>query len=47
MIKFNQSLNKKVGPMFSEKLNISHAELGNNAGMLGAAYLLLEKIKKG
>lgn len=47
MKRIRKSLNKKVGPMFSEKLNISHAELGNNAGMLGAAYLLLEKIKKG
>ena len=47
MKRIRRSLNKKVGPMFSEKLNISHAELGNNAGMLGAAYLLLEKIKKG
>ena len=47
MKRIRKSLNKKVGPMFGEKLNISHAELGNNAGMLGAAYLLLEKIKKG
>ena len=40
------SLFKKIGPQFKEKLNIIQAKLGNNAGMIGASYLLLEKINK-
>ena len=40
------SLFKKIGLQFKEKLNISQAKLGNNAGMIGASYLLLEKINK-
>ncbi len=40
------SLFKKIGPQFKEKLNITQAKLGNNAGMIGASYLLLEKINK-
>ena len=37
---------KKIGLQFKEKLNIIQAKLGNNAGMIGASYLLLEKINK-
>lgn len=40
------SLFKKIGPKFKENLNISQAKLGNNAGMIGASYLLLKKINK-
>ena len=40
------SLFKKIGSQFKEKLNIIQAKLGNNAGMIGASYLLLEKINK-
>ncbi|WP_405356577.1 ROK family protein [Fusobacterium animalis] len=40
------SLFKKIGLQFKEKLNIIQAKLGNNAGMIGASYLLLEKINK-
>ena len=40
------SLFKKIGPQFKEKLNIIQAKLGNNAGMIGASYLLLEKFNK-
>ena len=44
--KIKNSLFKKIGPQFKEKLNIIQAKLGNNAGMIGASYLLLEKINK-
>ena len=44
--KIKNSLFKKIGPQFKEKLNITQAKLGNNAGMIGASYLLLEKINK-
>ena len=44
--RIKNSLFKKIGPQFKEKLNIIHAKLGNNAGMIGASYLLLEKINK-
>ena len=44
--RIKNSLFKKIGPQFKEKLNITQAKLGNNAGMIGAAYLLLEKINK-
>ena len=44
--KIEDSLSKKIGPRFQENLNIKQAKLGNNAGMIGAAYLLLEKINK-
>ena len=40
------SLFKKIGLQFKEKLNIIQAKLGNNAGMIGASYLLLEKFNK-
>ena len=40
------SLFKKIGLQFKEKLNIIQAKLGNNAGMIGASYLLLKKINK-
>ena len=40
------SLFKKIGLQFKEKLNIIQAKLGNNAGIIGASYLLLEKINK-
>ncbi len=44
--KIKNSLFKKIGPQFKEKLNIIQAKLGNNAGMIGASYLLLEKTNK-
>ena len=44
--RIKNSLFKKIGPQFKEKLNIIQAKLGNNAGMIGASYLLLEKINK-
>ena len=44
--RIKNSLFKKIGPQFKEKLNIIQAKLGNNAGMIGARYLLLEKINK-
>ena len=44
--RIKNSLFKKIGPQFKEKLNIIQAKLGNNAGMIGASYLLLEKIIK-
>ena len=44
--KIEDSLSKKIGPRFKENLNIKQAKLGNNAGMIGAAYLLLEKINQ-
>ena len=44
--RIKNSLFKKIGLQFKEKLNISQAKLGNNAGMIGASYLLLEKFNK-
>ena len=44
--KINESLSKKVGVNFKKNLSIKFAELGNNAGMLGAEYLLLKKLGK-
>ncbi len=44
--RIKDSLFKKIGPQFKEKLNINQAKLGNKAGMIGASYLLLEKINK-
>ena len=44
--KIEDSLSKKIGPRFKENLNIKQAKLGNNAGMIGATYLLLEKINQ-
>ena len=44
--RIKNSLFIKIGPQFKEKLNIIQAKLGNNAGMIGASYLLLEKINK-
>lgn len=44
--RIKNSLFKKIGSQFKEKLNIIQAKLGNNAGMIGASYLLLEKINK-
>ena len=44
--RIKNSLFKKIGLQFKEKLNITQAKLGNNAGMIGASYLLLEKINK-
>ena len=39
--RIKNSLFKKIGPQFKEKLNIIQAKLGHNAGMIGASYLLL------
>lgn len=40
------SLDSKVGENYKKNLKIKFAELGNNAGMLGAEYLLLKKVGK-
>ena len=39
-----KSLDSKLGINYKKNLKIKFAELGNNAGMLGAEYLLLKKI---
>lgn len=44
--KINKSLDKKLGVNYKKNLSIKFAELGNNAGMLGAEYLLLKKTEK-
>lgn len=44
--KINKSLADKIGVNYKKNLCIKFAELGNNAGMLGAEYLLLKKIGK-
>ena len=44
--RIKNSLFKKIGSQFKEKLNIIQAKLGNNAGMIGASDLLLEKFNK-
>ena len=43
-IKF--SLDKKIGENYKKNLEIKFAKLGNNAGLLGATYLLLKKLNK-
>lgn len=40
------SLKNKIGPNYKKTLHIKMAEKGNEAGVLGAAYLLLDKIKR-
>lgn len=40
------SLNSKLGINYKKNLKIKFAELGNNAGILGAEYLLLKKVGK-
>ncbi|MCI6151957.1 MAG: ROK family protein [Fusobacterium perfoetens] len=42
--KFKDSLDSKLGVNYKKNLEIKFAELGNNAGMLGAEYLLLKKV---
>lgn len=44
--KIYKSINSKIGINYKKNLSIKFAELGNNAGMLGAEYLLLKKIGK-
>lgn len=44
--RIRKSLDKKISIKFKENLKISFAELGNNSGMLGATYLLLNKINR-
>ncbi len=44
--KINKSLSEKLGINFKKNLSVKFAELGNNAGMLGAEYLLLKKLGK-
>lgn len=44
--RINKSLATKIGVNYKKNLSIRFAELGNNAGMLGAVYLLLKKIGK-
>ena len=42
----NKNLASKIGVNYRKNLSIRFAELGNNAGILGAVYLLLKKIRK-
>ncbi|WP_308009080.1 ROK family protein [Fusobacterium varium] len=42
----NKNLASKIGVNYRKNLSIRFAELGNNAGILGAVYLLLKKIGK-
>lgn len=42
--KINRSLENKIGINFKNCLEIKFAELGNDAGLIGATYLLLKKI---
>ncbi len=44
--KINKSLDRKILKSFKDNLKINFAELGNDAGMLGATYILLKKINK-
>lgn len=44
--KIYKSINSKIGINYKKNLSIKFAELGNNAGMLGAEYLLLKKMGK-
>ena len=44
--KINKSLSEKLGINFKKNLSVKFAELGNNAGMFGAEYLLLKKLGK-
>ena len=44
--KIKKSLDEKLGINYKKNLTIKFAELGNNAGMLGAEYLLLKKISE-
>lgn len=44
--KINKSLDGKVGVNYKKNLTVKFAQLGNNAGMLGAEYLLLKKTGK-
>lgn len=44
--RINSSLNDKIGINYKKALEIKFAQLGNNAGMLGAEYLLLKKTGK-
>ncbi|WP_410208691.1 ROK family protein [Fusobacterium sp.] len=42
--RIEKSLARKIGENYRRNLEIKFAELGNNAGMLGAEYLLLKKM---
>lgn len=44
--RIKKSLDKKLGENYKKDLDVRFAELGNNAGMLGAEYLLLKKLGK-
>lgn len=44
--RIKESLDKKIGENYRKNLSVRFAQLGNNAGMLGAEYLLLKKIGK-
>ena len=44
--RIKESLDKKIGENYRKNLSVRFAHLGNNAGMLGAEYLLLKKIGK-
>lgn len=44
--KIKLSLDKKLGENYKKNLEIKFAKLGNNAGLLGATYLLLKKLNR-
>ncbi len=44
--RLKESLDRKIPTNYSRGLNLRAAELGNDAGILGATYLLLKKIGK-
>ncbi len=44
--KVDKNLVSKIGINYKKNLSIKFAKLGNNAGMLGAVYILLKKIGK-
>lgn len=44
--KVRLSLDSKIGENYKKNLNIKFAELGNDAGLIGATYLLLKKLNR-
>lgn len=44
--KINKSLDGKIGENYKKNLQIKFAELGNDAGLIGATYLLLKKLNR-
>lgn len=44
--KIEEELQKQITPNYLECLELKFANLGNHAGLLGAAFLLLDKMKQ-